>query len=547
MYDLSGRDGTPSASDVGFKAHNLMRMAALGLPVPQGFVLGTGWCRDAHSVDSAGVQLSRMLQTCIGDLERKTGLGFGSGRRPLLLSVRSGAPVSMPGMLETVLNVGLNDATLDGFLQRSGDHRLVWDSYRRLIQSFAEVVAGVPAAAFEATLDAALRASGVREATELGYRALRDLSRAYLDLHHKHTGRDFPQDPLAQLAAATRAVFASWYSPRAVEYRRLYSLSDQLGTAVTVQRMVFGNAGGVSGAGVAFTRDPALGERRLYMDFLFDAQGEDIVAGRHTAEGSSELSVIAPDVLAEIERVCPTLEAEFRDVQEFELTVEEGRLFLLQARPAKRTPWAALRIATDQVHEGLISTQTALERVEELDLGDIRRVHVQDSNGWEPLCHAIPASLGVAIGPLALDRKAAERLARAGTPAVLARADAATEDVAAMSIAAGVLTSSGSRTSHAAVVARELGKPCLVGCTDLTVDLEARTAQIAGREIAEGNVVCIEAEAGLVYAGAPTLVEERPLEALREVATWRSSRAAQTASDAGASPPRGELGGTVVG
>jgi len=537
----------PAANVIGGKAYGLARIARAGLPVPEGVVLTTELWRSWVQSGSAEPAVRDAMRGAVDTLERRTGLRLGSSRRPLLLSVRSGAPISMPGMLETVLDVGLCDGTARGLIALTGNPRLAWDSYRRLIESYATVVNGCPREPFDQAVRATLAGADARTARELTSARLEWLTRTHLDLYAELTGSEFPQDPIDQLDGAVAAVLASWNAPKAEEYRRLHGIDEKLGTAVLVQRMVFGNAGGVSGAGVAFTRDPALGERRLYMDFLFDAQGEDIVAGRHTAEGSSELSVIAPDVLAEIERVCPTLEAEFRDVQEFELTVEEGRLFLLQARPAKRTPWAALRIATDQVHEGLISTQTALERVEELDLGDIRRVHVQDSNGWEPLCHAIPASLGVAIGPLALDRKAAERLARAGTPAVLARADAATEDVAAMSIAAGVLTSSGSRTSHAAVVARELGKPCLVGCTDLTVDLEARTAQIAGREIAEGNVVCIEAEAGLVYAGAPTLVEERPLEALREVATWRSSRAAQTASDAGASPPRGELGGTVVG
>ncbi len=249
------------------------------------------------------------------------------------------------------------------------------------------------------------------------------------------------------------------------------------------------------------------------------------MAGRHTAEGASELSVIAPDLLAEIEQVCPRLEGEFGDAQEFELTVQEGRLFLLQARTAKRTPWAALRIATDQVHEGLISTDTALERVDALDLEAIRRLHVQPADGSAPLCHAIPASLGVATGPLALDREAAQRLARAGTPPVLVRPDAATEDVAAVALAAGVLTAAGSRTSHAAVVARELGKPCLVGCPELELDLQARTALIGRRAIAEGEIICLDAEAGLVYEGAPAFVEERPVEQLDEVAAWRWGRA----------------------
>src|SRR5512139_1614402 len=260
LFDLNGRDGVPDVQLAGFKAHNLVRMAVMGLPVPQGFVMGTDWCNAVRSGDGVKARLSEALQSGIRDLERASGLGFGNPRRPLLVSVRSGAPVSMPGMMETVLNVGLNDVSLAGLLQLTGDHRLAWDSYRRLVQAFAEIVAGVPAAPFEAMLDTTLRRSGADIARQLDFRALRELAHTYLALYRDHTGRDFPQDPFEQLAAATRAVLASWMSDKAVEYRHLNGLADDMGTAVTVQRMVFGNAGGNSGAGVGFTRDPSNGE-----------------------------------------------------------------------------------------------------------------------------------------------------------------------------------------------------------------------------------------------------------------------------------------------
>jgi pyruvate, orthophosphate dikinase len=513
----------PDPDLIGGKAYGLARIARAGLPVPESVALTTRYWRSRGGAARGDPTLRETLRGAVDALERRTGLRLGSSRRPLLLSVRSGAPVSMPGMLETILDVGLGDVTARGLIALTGNPRLAWDSYRRLIESYAAVVDGCSREPFEQAVREALEgaeASGVRE---LPASVLERLVRDHLERYRELTGRRFPQDPMDQLLDAAGAVLHSWSAPKAREYRHLHDIDDGLGTAVLLQRMVFGNAGGISGAGVGFTRDPALGGRRPYLDFLLDAQGEDIVAGRHTAEGTSELAIVAPDLLAEIEAVAPRLESEFGDAEEFEFTVEEGQLFLLQARTAKRTPWAALQIATDQVHEGLISRETALERLERVDLDAIRRVRVQAANGSEPLCHAIPASLGVAAGPLALDLVATERLGRAGHPAVLVRPDTATEDVAAVALAAGVLTAAGSRTSHAAVVARELGKPCLVGCADIAIDLDTRTARIAGRPIAEGETICIDAETGAVYAGSPKLVEERPVKALQEVAAWRAA------------------------
>jgi pyruvate,orthophosphate dikinase len=456
-------------------------------------------------------------------LEQATGLGFGSARRPLLVSVRSGAPVSMPGMMETVLNVGLNDVSLTGLLQLTGDHRLVWDSYRRLIQAFAEVVAGIPAAPFEAARAGALRQSGVGSAKQLDFRALRALAHSYLALYRDHTGRDFPQDPYAQLAAASRAVFASWTSAKAVLYRRQNALPDDLGTAVTIQRMVFGNAGGNSGAGVGFTRDPSTGENRLYIDWLAQAQGEDIVSGRRHVTSEDDF----PDgLLPKLGTVGASLERAFRDAQEFEFTVENDELFLLQTRTAKRTALAALRMAVDQVDGGLITSEEALARLSAVDIDSIVVQRVLSAEA--PLGRAIPAGTGVASGPVAFSVETAQASLERGVAAILVRNEVSTSDIAGIAAAGGLLTATGGRTSHAAVVARQMGKVCLVGCADLRVDEKARQATLGGTVIAEGDPLCLDGDAGAVYAGSPKIASERPLALIRRIEEWRRNAVVET-------------------
>lgn len=517
VFDLNGRDGVPDARLAGFKAHNLIRMAAMGLPVPQGFVMSTDWCAAVSNGDGAKAHLPAALQSGIRDLERSSGLGFGSARRPLLVSVRSGAPVSMPGMMETVLNVGLNDVSLAGLLRLTGDHRLVWDSYRRLIQAFAEIVAGAPAAPFEAALDAALRRSGTDNARQLDFRALRGLAQAYLALYREHTGDDFPQDPFEQLAAATRAVFASWMSDKAVEYRRLNALADDLGTAVTVQRMVFGNAGGNSGAGVGFTRDPSSGENSAYIDWLAQAQGEDIVSGRRRVAAEAD---VPGWLMQKLLRVGDTLEKAFRDAQEFEFTVENGELFMLQTRTAKRTALASLRMAVDQVDSGLITADEALGRLSGIDVDAITIRRVQSDK--PPLGQAIPAGTGVAQGPVAFSIRAAQAFAGRGTPAILVRNDIATGDIAGIAVVSGVLTATGGRTSHAAVVARQMGKVCLVGCADLRIDENGGQATLGPTLLSEGMPLCLDGDAGTIYADTPRITSERPETLIARVREWRA-------------------------
>ncbi len=510
---------------IGFKAYNLARIARIGLPTPPAFVLGTRFCRDYFS---RGERLApgfrELLAANIGRLERLSGLNFGGERRPLLVSVRSGAPVSMPGMMDTILNIGLCDATLRGVLRLTGNPHLVWDCYRRLAQSFAEVVYGCPAAPFESALAEHLRKQNVEHPQELDFQSLAELTREYLKLFHSLTGRDFPQNPLDQLEQAVAAVFQSWNRPKAVEYRQLNRLDDLAGTAVTVQRMVFGNAGGNSGAGVAFTRDPATGENSLYMDFLANAQGEDVVSGRHLAQDSEQLRQVMPEAYQEILKVRQALEREFRDAQEFEFTIQEGRLFILQTRTAKRAPFAALRIAVEQAHEGLIEREEALARLKDYNLDSIKQTRLAAGPEAPALATATPASLGVAVGEIALDAATAQRRAATGQPVILVRRDTSTSDIAGIAVAQGILTALGGRASHAAVIARQMNKVCLVSCTSLVVDLANRRCAIGGKWFNEGERIGLDAGAGRVLAGNVEIIQERPSAYLAEVAKWSATR-----------------------
>lgn len=521
VYVIGDRDRpVPDPSVIGNKAHGLARMVAAGMRVPEASVLTTAVSRE-HRRTGDVRDLGEVLRGALGPLEGATGLRLGSSRAPLLVSVRSGAPVSMPGMLATVLNVGVTRATVGALIATTGNPRLVWDSYRRLIESYAQVVAGCPEAPFEAAVAERLRVAGADRVLDLEAAEVQALTMGHLERFEALTGAPFPDDSAVQLERAVRAVLTSWDADKAVAYRRHGGLSDDLGTAVIIQRMVFGNAGGLSGSGVGFTRDPALGDRALYLDFVMDGQGEDVVSGRHGADGAQVLARLAPELHAEIAAIGPALEREFGDAQEFELTIEDGVLFLLQTRAAMRTPWAALRIAVDQVRDGLITPEEGLRRLDGLDLAAIERRRVDREQAAEPLARAIPAGVGVASGPIALDAEAAERLAREGAAPVLVRRETITDDVSALLSAAGILTAVGGRTSHAAVVARELGRPCLVGCADLSIDLEARTVTLGTRMLAEGDTITLDAESGMVLAGEARIVVERPEAELAEVASWQ--------------------------
>jgi pyruvate,orthophosphate dikinase len=511
-------------AEMGAKAFDLARIARIGLPVPPAFVLGTYHCRRWYrEPERSGKGLASLLEEQLRWLQSVTDLGLGDSRKPLLVSVRSGAPVSMPGMMDTLLNIGLCDGTVHGLLRITGNPRLVWDSYCRLIRSFAEVVYGAPTQPFAAALDAMMIRERADRFQDLDYLSLAELSQTWLQIFNDLTGQPFPQNPFKQLELAVHAVFASWNSPRAKEYRRLHDIPDDLFTAATIQQMVFGNAGGASGSGVGFTRDPDSGEKRLYFDFLFNSQGEDIVSGRAVGSDAEQLFTTLPETGRELNAVCDALETEFRDAQEFEFTIQDGVLYLLQTRSAKRTEWAALRIAVEQAGEGLIGRDEALARLDGLELDKIMRRRLSPE-GRQPLCQGQPAGIGVANGPLALDIDAAHRFSsNVGEAAVLVREEMSTADIAGIAISAGVLTARGNRTSHAAVVARQLGKPCICGCGGLSIDPVRRVASFGDRTLAEGETVTLDSNTGRVYGGTAAIVIERPEEWLDEIRKWKMS------------------------
>ncbi|MGM0986712.1 MAG: PEP/pyruvate-binding domain-containing protein [Pseudomonadota bacterium] len=506
-----------SPTTFGAKAWNLARMDALGLPVPPAFVLGTRWCRQPEAVH-------QFWPEALKRLEKVTGLGLGDPRRPLLLSVRSGAPVSMPGMMETLLNIGLTETTLPGMVRLTGHPRLTWDAYRRLIAGYGEIVAGIEAFHFEADLDAVRQANDERE---LDFASLRELARRHLATYAREAGEPFPQDARVQLGDAITAVFASWHGSRARAYRELHGVSHDLGTAVTVQRMVFGNAGGLSGSGVGFTRHPSSGEPLPWVDFLFNAQGEDVVSGRRSAQGHDELATVAPHLWENLKQVCTQLEQAFGDMQDLEFTVQDRQLYLLQARNGKRTPQATARIALDLWEEGVIDAATALERTHHLDARALTLRRVASANGdpLTPLARAASASSGVACGEIVLDEDRARARTSAGAQVILVRRDAETQDIAALELAEGLLTQRGARTSHAAVVARQLGKVCLVGCTAMTVDEQARTLRIGEQPLNEGDLLTLDANEGTIHLGEARIVEQVPEALLERLARLREMAA----------------------
>jgi pyruvate,orthophosphate dikinase len=510
--------GQASPQTMGSKAWNLLRMVQMSLPVPPAFVLGTHYCVDRAARERASSPA--VWSAGLRALERATGLALGAASRPLLLSVRSGAPVSMPGMMETILNIGLCDATVGGFLRQTGNPRLVWDAYRRLVAMYGEVVAGLPGQIFD---EASTALAGSRDERDLDFAELRELTHRFLEVYARAAGRPFPQEPGVQLAGAIEAVLASWRSPKACEYRRLNGIPDMVGTAVTVQSMVFGNMGGQSGAGVGFTRDPATGEPSLWVDFLFNAQGEDVVSGRCIAHGHDKLAAVLPGVWQALQDAVRQLERAFADMQDFEFTVQDGRLFLLQTRVGKRTPYAAARIALDMFDEGLIGADLARERTAGLDREALALPRIVAPSGapLEPLARAASASNGVAIGEIALDEARAIARRTAGVPFVLVRGEAETSDIAALESAAGLLTQRGARTSHAAVVARQLGKVCLVGCAELQIDDAARTIKLGETTLQEGELLTLDGNEGVVYAGAMQTKVEYPRELLARLESLR--------------------------
>jgi pyruvate, orthophosphate dikinase len=514
-----------SADLIGAKAANLARMAALGLPVPPAFVLPVRLCADIiDDKPHADQHLREGLKAGILYLEQATGKVFGDRRRPLLVSVRSGAARSMPGMLDTVLNVGCTSAAVQGLIRATGRPRLAWDCRRRFIESFSETVLGLDPAPLAARLAELVAGEGVATDRELDSEAVERLAAEEQVL--VETGSDdWLEDAVAQLEAAARAVYRSWISERARTYRKLQNLEHLHGTAVTVQAMVFGNGGLSSGAGVAFSRDPSTGAQRPMIDLVLDAQGEDVVSGRRTPDSEDTIARALPTIAADLGAVLKRLEQAFADVQDVEFTVEDGKLWILQTRAAKRTPRAALRIAIDLVNEGMIPPHDALERIADINLDAL--VETSLAGAGEPVVTGIGASSGIAAGRAAFDSGHAQRLAASGEPVILMRPDTSTADVAGFAVAAGIVTSVGARTAHAALVARQLGRPCIVGCGDMIVEPEADRARLGAADIAGGDWITIAGDTGRIYLGRLDVVTTRPEAELAEVARWRADEHAR--------------------
>jgi len=506
VFDFS--EGTDLGRELlGGKGIGLAEMTAIGIPVPAGFTVTTAACvayMRAERQVPAG--LEEEVAEHMARLEETTGKRFGDPSDPLLVSVRSGAAVSMPGMMDTILNLGLNDEAVEGLARATGNPRFAYDAYRRLIQMYGDVVAGVDAQRFEEVLAEARAGAGAAHDGELGAEQLEELARRFKQIYHQDAGEDFPQDARDQLAAAIRAVFDSWDLPRARSYRRAHGISDDLGTAVNVVQMVFGNKGEGSGTGVAFTRDPATGEQGLYGEFLANAQGEDVVAGVRTPQPLEELGDSFPDVFEELLDTMGRLEQHYRDAQDIEFTIEDGRLFLLQTRPAKRHATSMVKVAVDLVEEGLISREEALGRLDPAQLDQLLHPMIDPKADYEVVARGLNASPGAATGAIVFDADTAEERGRAGESVILVRQETSPDDFHGMVEAKGILTAVGGLTSHAAVVARGMGKPCVTACDGLSINHEERKARLGVHDLAEGDVITIDGGTGDVILGPVDLV-----------------------------------------
>jgi pyruvate, orthophosphate dikinase len=506
---------------LGGKGIGLAEMTALGVPVPAGFTITTDACR---AYMTAGNTLPDGLDAEIAEhiaaLEAKAGKRFGDQDDPLLVSVRSGAAVSMPGMMDTILNLGLNDVAVQGQATTTGNARFAHDSYRRLIQMYGEVVDGVEGYRFEQALADLKSRRGAKQDVELSADDLAELIETYKRVYAEETGAGFPQDARDQLQRAVRAVFDSWNSPRAQVYRRTYEIPDDIGTAVNVVQMVFGNKGDTSGTGVCFTRDPSTGESGLYGEFLQNAQGEDVVAGIRTPEPIERMGELLPESYAELRETIARLEEHYRDMQDIEFTVEDGKLFLLQTRTAKRTAAAALKAAVNMVDEGLISKEEAVARIDPAQLDQLLHPMIDPAAEVSVVAKGLNASPGAACGGIVFDADTAEERGKAGESVILVRWETTPDDFHGMVQAAGILTAHGGLTSHAAVVARGMGTPCVTGCEALHVDVTAKVARLPGHELHEGDTITINGGTGEVIVGSVPLVPPQINDDFSAILEW---------------------------
>ena len=497
---------------LGGKGANLAEMTNIGLPVPRGFTVTTEACtkyyEDGEKLNSSIIE---EIESKIKELEKITGKTMGDTKNPLLVSVRSGARASMPGMMDTVLNLGLNDDVAEGFSEVTNNPRFVYDSYRRFIQMFADVVMGFPKSSFERLFDKIKEEKNVEYDTELTADDLKEVIEIYKGEYKKYANADFPQDPKEQLIEAVKAVFRSWNNDRAITYRRLNDIPGEWGTAVNVQEMVYGNKGETSGTGVAFTRNPATGENKLYGEYLMNAQGEDVVAGIRTPKSIETLKEVMPECYEEFKKICKILEDHYRDMQDMEFTIEDGKLFMLQTRNGKRTAKAALKIAVDLVNEGMISKEEALLKIEPKQLDQLLHPNFDDASlkAAKVIATGLAASPGAATGKLCFTAEDVIKMHEAGEKdLILARLETSPEDIEGMNLAHGILTVRGGMTSHAAVVARGMGTCCVSGCGDIIVDEENQTLKLKdGTTFREGDFISLDGSTGNVYGEQIKTVE----------------------------------------
>ncbi len=490
---------------LGGKGANLAEMTNIGLPVPQGFTVTTEACTSYYEHDrKLSDEILSQIDEKIHELEEITGKTLGDRKNPLLVSVRSGARASMPGMMDTILNLGMNDDVAEGFSEVTNNKRFVYDSYRRFIQMFADVVMGFPKSSFERKFDDIKEEKGVELDTELTAEDLEEVVRIYKEEYKKHAGVEFPQDPKEQLMAAVEAVFRSWMNDRAITYRRLNDIPSSWGTAVNVQEMVYGNRGETSGTGVAFTRNPATGENKLFGEYLMNAQGEDVVAGIRTPQSIDTLKEVMPECYEQFSQICKTLENHYKDMQDMEFTIEDGKLFMLQTRNGKRTATAALKIAVDMVNEGMVTKEQALLMVDPKQLDQLLHPMFDPESlaNAEVVATGLAASPGAATGKIAFTADDVVRMHNEGEKdIILVRLETSPEDIEGMNLAHGILTLRGGMTSHAAVVARGMGTCCVSGCGDLSIDEENNTLTLKdGRILKEGDYISLDGSAGNVYA-----------------------------------------------
>jgi pyruvate,orthophosphate dikinase len=505
---------------LGGKGAGLAEMTRLGLPVPPGFTITTEACRAYTEAGRLSAGLMESVAEYLEVLEGVTGKRLGDSDNPLLVSVRSGAAVSMPGMMDTVLNLGLNDAAVAGLARRTGDERFAYDSYRRFIQMFGDIVLKIPHERFEEALEILKEERGVEEDPQLEAADLKELVNVYKEIVEAEAARPFPEDPAEQLELAIRAVFDSWDNERAIAYRREFGILDSLGTAVTVQAMVFGNMGEDSATGVAFTRDPSTGEQGIFGEFLLNAQGEDVVAGIRTPRPLEEMMEAMPHAFSELLETMQILEHEYRDMQDVEFTVERDALYMLQTRSGKRTAAAAIKIARDMAEEGFIRKDEALLRIDPGQLEQLLHPRMDPVAEVEVLCTGLGASPGAATGKIVLTAQEAAERGGAGEAVILVRKETDPDDVEGMMRAKGVLTALGGMTSHAAVVARGMGKPAVTGCSALKIDSHAGAFSVNGRVFEAGDVITIEGTSGRVIAGEVPLVEPEIDEDFETILRW---------------------------